>query len=208
MALARKKIFVLLGLILFSICSVLDPIYGLDMWLQHIGTLLIFLLMILDIRKGWMSWKGFLGLGIFTLLHAFGARWLYTMVPYDQWMLDSINWSPNDYFGWTRNHYDRMVHLCFGLCLIIASKDYIQKKWQFNSKQSWLVAWLAIQFFSMFYELFEWWLTFMLAEDQVESYNGQQGDMWDPHKDMALAMLGSSVIYISWSIKLRLKKSN
>ena len=31
----------------------------------------------------------------------------------------------------------------------------------------------------------------------AESYNGQQGDMWDAHKDMALAMIGSM---ISWFI--------
>ena len=47
----------------------------------------------------------------------------------------------------------------------------------------------------MFYELLEWGIAFSLSEDMAESYNGQQGDMWDAHKDMALAMVGSM---ISW----------
>ena len=44
----------------------------------------------------------------------------------------------------------------------------------------------------MIYELFEWSLTFLMANG-AEDYNGQQGDSWDAHKDMALAMLGSLI---------------
>ena len=44
-------------------------------------------------------------------------------------------------------------------------------------------------------------LTFALSPDQVENYNGQQGDMWDPHKDSALAMLGSTITAARMQIK-------
>jgi putative membrane protein len=33
-----------------------------------------------------------------------------------------------------------------------------------------------------------------LAPDLAEAYNGPQGDMWDPHKDMAIALLGALVM--------------
>ena len=56
-----------------------------------------------------------------------------------------------------------------------------------------VIAWLFIQTFSMFYELFEWSLTVFMTENMAENYNGQQGDIWDAHKDMALAMLGSTI---------------
>jgi putative membrane protein len=46
---------------------------------------------------------------------------------------------------------------------------------------------------SMIYELIEWGVAIALAPGAAEQYNGQQGDMWDAHKDMALASLGAVV---------------
>ena len=47
----------------------------------------------------------------------------------------------------------------------------------------------------MVYELFEWGIALSLSEGMAESYNGQQGDVWDAHKDMALAMIGSIISF-------------
>ena len=41
------------------------------------------------------------------------------------------------------------------------------------------------------YELFEWGIAVTLAPGMAEAYNGQQGDIFDPHKDMAIAVLGA-----------------
>ena len=60
------------------------------------------------------------------------------------------------------------------------------------------VAWFtAIQFvlaFSLLYELFEWGLTMVLSPNDADAYNGQQGDIWDAHKDMGLALVGAVVV--------------
>lgn len=203
---SKHKLFTLIALVLFTAITTYNPLYGLDMWLQHIGTLLIFIWMVVDIRKPHLTTYGFIGLSAFTALHIFGARWCYTMVPYDQWAIDLLNWSPNEYFDWERNHYDRMVHFIFGLCLLIASRDTVQHIFKTPKNISLLIGFLCIQFYSLFYELFEWWLSLTLAPDQVEAYNGQQGDMWDPHKDMALALLGS-IITTAWLL-LRIRRKN
>lgn len=39
----------------------------------------------------------------------------------------------------------------------------------------------------------EWSLTIVMASESADYYNGQQGDMWDAQKDMALALLGSTI---------------
>ena len=44
---------------------------------------------------------------------------------------------------------------------------------------------------SALYEIFEWLLTLVAAGETADRYNGQQGDMWDAQKDMALAALGA-----------------
>jgi putative membrane protein len=49
----------------------------------------------------------------------------------------------------------------------------------------------------MLYEVFEWLLTLLLSPKDADSYNGQQGDMWDAQKDMGLALLGSSAVLLT-----------
>ncbi len=43
------------------------------------------------------------------------------------------------------------------------------------------------------YEIFEWQIAVLLAPSYAEAYNGQQGDVWDPQKDLALAGVGAAV---------------
>lgn len=40
------------------------------------------------------------------------------------------------------------------------------------------------------YEILEWQIALAFSPAQAEAYNGQQGDVWDPQKDLALALLG------------------
>ena len=64
-----------------------------------------------------------------------------------------------------------------------------------------MVAWLIVQAGSLIYELFEWALTLVLSPEDAEGYNGQQGDMFDAQKDMALAMLGSTLAAIPYLLR-------
>jgi putative membrane protein len=44
---------------------------------------------------------------------------------------------------------------------------------------------------STIYELLEWGVAIVMAPEAAERYNGQQGDVWDAHRDTALAMSGA-----------------
>lgn len=57
----------------------------------------------------------------------------------------------------------------------------------------------------LLYELFEWLLTIVMTSEQADSYNGQQGDMWDAQKDMAWALLGSTIMALYYVCKDRRK---
>jgi Predicted membrane protein len=50
---------------------------------------------------------------------------------------------------------------------------------------------MVIMCSSLVYEWMEWGIALALSPEAAESYNGQQGDAWDAHADMALATLGS-----------------
>jgi putative membrane protein len=136
---------------------------------------------------------------LFTLLHVVGARYIYSYVPYKEWSISAGIVNAN-FFQDTRNHYDRFVHLSFGL-LMFPFFMHLCKEWlKLNIPTAILVSWLIIQTGSMIYELFEWLLTVVMTSEEADYYNGQQGDMWDAQKDMALAMVGSTILAICYII--------
>jgi putative membrane protein len=120
---------------------------------------------------------------LFLSLHTIAARWLYSAVPYDSWTDAVFGFRLSEVFSWRRNHFDRLVHFAYGLCLagvVVA-------------RLGWLRTLEVVVSTSAVYELFEWGIALVLAPDLAEAYNGQQGDMWDAHKDMALALTGGVV---------------
>ena len=185
-------LYVIFSLILIYVSPMSNREY---LYLNNIGTLFLLFLMIVDIQKEVLSKLGFIGLLMFSVSHSFGSCYLYQYVPYNEWMIYLFDFNFDSFFGFERNHYDRLVHFLFGVLLLPASRDLSMKLSKFNPKQALLVAFLSIQAFSMLYELFEWSLTIFLSDGMSDSYNGQQGDMWDAHKDMALAMLGSILTF-------------
>ena len=144
--------------------------------------------------------SAFAGLVCFTILHVNGARYIYSYVPYKE-LAVSLGLVDTGFFQDSRNHYDRLVHFSFGV-LLFPYLVYICKKW-FKLQQPIAVfmAWLMIQTGSMIYELFEWLLTIVMSADAADCYNGQQGDMWDAQKDMALALLGSTAMLFCYMLR-------
>lgn len=202
MATQATRILTIVALLSLVGLTTLNPIFPKEQFLQHIGTLLLLLPLFWSVRSGRLSACAFAGLALFTCLHIIGARWIYSFVPYVEWAA-SFGWDWASEGG--RNHYDRLVHFSFGLLLFPACYDVLKPK---LISRGWAVcvAWLAIQTGSLVYELFEWGLTFALSPDAVEGYNGQQGDMWDAQKDMALALLGSSLSALAYIVADWLRK--
>ena len=118
---------------------------------------------------------------LFLALHTIAARWIYSFVPYDDWTDALFGMQLSEAFSWNRNHFDRLVHLAYGVCLTAVLR------WR------WLRSLEVVLATSAAYELLEWAIAMTLAPDLAEAYNGQQGDMWDAHADMALATLGALV---------------
>ncbi len=204
------KVIIIALLFISAIVTFINPLYPNELLLQHIGTLLLVTPLIVDLRKKYLRLSSFIGIALFTLIHIIGARYIYSYVPYNEWTQTIFNLDINTYFSLKRNHFDRFVHFSFGVLFFPYFIQLFSKWHGLSFRKMILVAWLAIQAFSMFYELFEWSLTLLMSSEGAENYNGQQGDMWDPHKDMALAMLGStmmSFVYL-WKNKKILHKTH
>lgn len=192
--------------ILIGVLTCIHPIFPRDQYLQHIGTILLLIPMVADLRKSRMPMSAFIGIALFTLLHIIGARYVYSNVPYKEWSV-SLGLVGADFFQDPRNHYDRFVHFSFGVLLfpflIYLCKERLRQK----PLIAILIAWLVIQTGSMIYEMFEWLITVVMSPATADSYNGQQGDMWDAQKDMALAFIGSTIAALFYLFKYKLISS-
>lgn len=203
----KTKLILVLLIVVIAITTCINPIYPNEQILQHAGTILLMIPLVVDLRRNKLPMKAFIGITLFTILHIIAARYIYSYVPYKEWAISFGIVSP-DYFQDTRNHFDRFVHLSFG-ALAFPYLVYLSKK---IVKQQHLtaifMAWLMIQTGSMIYELFEWLLTVVMTSEEADYYNGQQGDIWDAQKDMALAMLGSTIMLILYLLHyIKNKKS-
>ena len=143
-----------------------------------------------DRRWPMLTWQ-FALICAFICVHSVAARWLYSNVPYDQWVQTVTGWSPQHAFGWKRNHMDRLIHLLYGVCFAPAVLHYLRQRWPLTPRQAFMLSVMAIMCSSLLYEWLEWAIALSLSPEAAESYNGQQGDMWDAHADMLLATLGA-----------------
>ncbi|GHE32135.1 DUF2238 domain-containing protein [Vulcaniibacterium thermophilum] len=131
----------------------------------------------------------------FIAIHSIGARWLYSNVPYDAWFQALFDWSPTSAFGWRRNHFDRFIHILYGLTFMPLLCHHLRQRWPLNARQAFALAVLLIMASGLVYEWAEWGVALALSPEQAEAYNGQQGDIWDAHKDMLLAALGALALW-------------
>lgn len=187
----------ILPLLLLLFAVALASIHPLEMeayLLHQIGTVLMLIVLITCLYKMGLNLIGFwLYIG-FLLIHIVGAHYLYSYVPYSDWTESLLGFNLDQTMGWSRNMYDRLVHLAYGLFLYPFFYR-IFHVWLPQLKTSTLFL-LVVQFVmatSLFYEWIEWLIAIGLSPEEAENYNGQQGDIWDAHKDMLLATLGAMI---------------
>ena len=161
--------------------------------LHHLPTLALILAAPLLLRRWPLSTASVACLAGFLALHTIGGRYTYWDVPYDAWSEALFGRSIGDALGFTRNHYDRFVHFAYGLLAVRPGWEALNRHGLVAPR---LALWMAVAVttsLSALYEIFEWLLTLVVAGPMADDYNGQQGDMWDAQKDMALALLGALI---------------
>lgn len=155
----------------------------------------------------WQAWRGHMRdvdvvlVCAFLAVHSVAARWLYSYVPYDAWAQAAFGWSPQAAFGWERNHFDRFVHLLFGICFAAPIQVGLRRRWPgLAAGAAFGIAVMTVMCASLVYEWAEWAIALVLSAEDAESYNGQQGDVWDAHMDMLLATVGA---VLAWPLRAR-----
>jgi putative membrane protein len=124
-------------------------------------------------------------IAIHSLILILGGHYTYARVPLGFWI--------QDWFDFTRNHYDRIGHLMQGLGpaivireLLIRTSPLAPGKWLFT------IILFTVLGVSATYEFIEWG-TALASEEASEAFLGTQGDVWDTQWDMFLAGCGAIV---------------
>ena len=147
-----------------------------------------------------LSWVAFF---VFLFIHEIGAHYTYSEVPYREFLYRCLNFDIHVLLGWERNHFDRIVHFLFGFLLFIPMHELCQSLLKVDRFWNGLIAFSFILCLSTVYELLEWAAALVFGGELGMAYLGTQGDIWDAHKDMLLAIAGAG---ISWVCLFLLRK--
>jgi len=163
--------------------TAIHPLDPKDWMIENILPLLLLPVLAVMYRRWQLSDMSALLLAGFLTLHAVGAHYTYAKVPFGDWM--------KDWFGFSRNHYDRIVHCSFGLLLAYPLREAILRV---MPKRYFWASYFAIDVvcaFSAVYEIIEWRAAATVAPELGDAYLGTQGDIWDAQKDMAMEVSGA-----------------
>lgn len=181
---------------LFAVEAVLLGIAPLhrDDWLLENALVVGFLgLALVAHRRMPLSRLSWLLIFVFLGLHEVGAHYTYAEVPYDDWCRALFGWTLSERLGLARNHFDRLVHFGYGLLLAYPIRELFLRVGDARGFWGYFLPLDLTMSTSMLYELVEWGAAVVFGGDLGVAYLGTQGDVWDAHKDMALASLGALV---------------
>lgn len=133
---------------------------------------------------------------LFLCLHAVGAHFTYSLVPYEQALRELGGFSLNESLGLSRNHYDRLVHFAYGLLLVMPLRELLMLHAKLRGFWSYFLPLDLVMSSSLLYELIEWAAAIIYGGDLGAAFLGTQGDEWDAHRDMALAALGGVIAVV------------
>jgi putative membrane protein len=127
---------------------------------------------------------------VFVFLHAlvlvYGGTYSYAETPLGNWAKAAFHLS--------RNHYDRVGHLALGFFPASIIKETLLRATPLR-RGGWLTFLVlsVVLAIAAFYELIEWWSTYLVAPDVGQAFLGAQGDPWDTQWDMFLGLVGAVV---------------
>lgn len=184
-----------------------DPHDRRDWALENVLVLAFALFLVLTCRRFPLSRISYTLVFLFLFLHEIGAHYTYAEVPYDAWLQSLSGHSLNQALGWERNNFDRIVHFSYGLLLAYPIRELYFRVADVSGFWGYFLPLDFTMSTSMLFELFEWAAAEFFGGDRGVAYLGTPGDVWDAHKDMALASLGALLaMLITLGLNLWLQK--
>lgn len=192
--------YLLILAIVFAIEWVLLAIYPYDRadWALENALVAVFVLVLAATHRVFpLSRISYTLIFVFLLLHEIGAHYTYAQVPYDEGFRMLFGFGLNEALGFERNHFDRAIHFSYGLLLAYPIREVFIRVASVRGFWAYFLPLDITMSTSMLFELFEWGAAEFFGGNLGMTYLGTQGDVWDAHKDMALASLGALIAMLA-----------
>ena len=127
-------------------------------------------------------------IAVHAMILMLGGHYSYARVPLGFWM--------EDWFGWSRNNYDKIGHFMQGFGPAIYVREILLRTSSLQ-RGRWL-GFMSVAIplaFSAIYEIIEW-LASLSNPTDTEAFLGTQGYIWDTQTDMFMCLIGSIVALI------------
>jgi len=196
---SRYPVWLFIGFAIFWIVWAIRPRYF-EVWVVENALMLILMALLILTRKRFpLSDISYTLIAIFLSLQTIGAHYSYSKVPYNDWFSALFGHELHE----GRNHYDRLVHFCFGFFLAYPIREIFLRIAGVKGFWGYYLPLDVTMSFSMAYELIEWGYAVVEGGDAGQAFLGTQGDPWDAHKDMLLASIGAMISmcvvgFINW----------
>lgn len=182
----------------------IDPVFRHDWLLENVLVFVSVPLLILTAKRLRFTDFTYTCLFLFFVLHAVGSHYTYALVPYDEWFRSLTGGSLNEWLGFQRNHFDRLVHFLYGLLITPAAVELFAHYGRYPRVWAVLFPTFFMCAHAGLYEIIEWGAAIWFGGDLGQAYLGTQGDIWDGQKDMALAFAGTAIVMTAYALAGRL----
>lgn len=170
------------------VIAAIKPVNRTDWLLENLLVFAFVPLLVFTYRRLPLSNAAYVLIFLFLILHAAGAHYSYSEVPFGYWLKET--------FHLRRNHFDRIVHFSFGLLLTYPVHEVLVRIVKVRGFWALLVPAAVIVSLSGFFEIVEGIVAWLVNPELGAAYLGIQGDVWDAQKDMALAIFGAALVGI------------
>ncbi len=124
-------------------------------------------------------------IAIHAIVLMLGGHYSYAKVPLGFWM--------EDWFGWTRNNYDKIGHFMQGFGPVLYARELLIRTSPLKPGKWLNVITVSIAMaISAIYEIIEW-LSSLSNPADTEAFLGTQGYIWDTQTDMFMCFIGAIV---------------
>lgn len=161
----------------------IDPRDRQDWFLENLLALIAGALLLFTYRRFQFSTPSYVLITAFLTLHAVGAHYTYSEVPFGFWLQQTC--------GLSRNPFDRLVHFAYGLLLVYPLRELLIRLagvagfWSYYLPVSGMLAQSGL------FEIIEGVVAQVVSPELGTAYLGMQGDEWDAQKDMLAAFAGA-----------------
>jgi putative membrane protein len=129
----------------------------------------------------------------YLFVQSYGGHYTYALTPPFNWLRDEFHLS--------RNHYDRVAHFMLGFLMAIPIREILLRYVKTSRRWMAFITAAIVLAIGAFYEFIEWWVSLLASPELGNAFLATQGDIWDSHWDMLLALVGAIcalALFMKW----------